>query len=209
MRPGRENTFWSIRPAATFKPLLEPLARLDRPVIVYGYGTETEHRKGNLLFKPYSDAGIFGGPGGVRVRRGQRRAHNLICEALYFGKPVLCFPIARLFEQFINAWHVRALGYGDFCTEPRPGREVFDRFEARLTEYRAGGRGGGEFRRDGAGGGAGARGDSRAGGGEVALQIGFQPAKPAHRGVSWPVSIRIKGIVGARAAEPSTSHFSY
>ena len=122
--------------SATFKPLLEPLARLDRPVIVYGYGTETEHRKGNLLFKPYSDEGILTDLAGCAyaVVNG---GHNLICEALYFGKPVLCFPIARLFEQFINAWHVRALGYGDFCTGPRPGQEVFAGFEARLEEYRA------------------------------------------------------------------------
>ena len=122
--------------SATFKPLLEPLAKLDRPVIVYGYGTETEHRKGNLLFKPYSDAGILEDLAGCAyaVVNG---GHNLICEALYFGKPVLCFPITRLFEQFINAWHVRALGYGDFCTESRPEREVFDAFEARLTGYRA------------------------------------------------------------------------
>ena len=63
--------------------------------------------------------------------------HNLICEALHFGKPVLCFPIARLFEQFINAWHVRALGYGDFSTDPRPGMAIFAAFERRLDDYRA------------------------------------------------------------------------
>lgn len=122
--------------SATFKPLLEPLARLDRPVVVYGYGTETEHRRGNLLFKPYSDEGILQDLAGCAyaVVNG---GHNLICEALYFGKPVLCFPIARLFEQFINAWHVRALGYGGFSTEPQPRRETFEEFEARLDEYRA------------------------------------------------------------------------
>ncbi len=133
-RPGEHVLVYQT--SATFKPLLEPLRLLDRPVIVYGYGTETEYREGNLWFKPYSDEGILADLAGCAyaVVNG---GHNLICEALYFGKPVLCFPIARLFEQFINAWHVRALTYGDFCTEPRPGREVFDRFEARLGEYRA------------------------------------------------------------------------
>ncbi len=63
--------------------------------------------------------------------------HNLICEALHFGKPVLCFPIARLFEQFINAWHVRALGYGDFSTDPQPGPRSFEAFERGLDVYRA------------------------------------------------------------------------
>ena len=122
--------------SATFKPLLEPLAQLDRPVIVYGYDTETEHRRGNLLFKPYDDRRILEDLAGCAyaVVNG---GHNLICEALHFGKPVLCFPIARLFEQFINAWHVRSLGYGDYCTDPQPGKEVFAAFERGLDAYRA------------------------------------------------------------------------
>ena len=122
--------------SATFRPLLEPLARLDRPVIVYGYGTETEHRRGNLVFKPYDNRGILDDLAGCAyaVVNG---GHNLICEALYFGKPVLCFPIARLFEQFINAWHVRALGFGAFSTDPAPRRSIFDAFERHLDEYRA------------------------------------------------------------------------
>ncbi len=121
--------------SATFRPLLEPLARLDRPVIVYGYGTETEHHRGNLTFKPYDDRGILDDLAGCAyaVVNG---GHNLICEALYFGKPVLCFPIRRLFEQFINAWHVRALGYGAFSTDPAPSRSIFDAFERHLDEYR-------------------------------------------------------------------------
>ena len=122
--------------SATFHPLLEPLALLDRPVIVYGYGTKTEHRRGNLLFKPYDDRGILEDLAGCAyaVVNG---GHNLICEALHFGKPVLCFPIKRLFEQFINAWHVRSLGYGAFSTDPAPKRTIFDAFEQHLDEYRA------------------------------------------------------------------------
>ncbi len=122
--------------SATFRPLLEPLAGLDRPVIVYGYGTTTEERRGNLLFKPYDDRAILEDLAGCAyaVVNG---GHNLICEALHFGKPVLCFPIAGLFEQFINAWHVRSLGYGDFCTNPRPGLPVFTAFEQQLDNLRA------------------------------------------------------------------------
>ena len=63
--------------------------------------------------------------------------HNLICEALHFGKPVLCFPIKRLFEQFINAWHVRELGYGTFSTDPRPGSGIFEACERELDRFRA------------------------------------------------------------------------
>jgi len=49
---------------------------------------------------------------------------------------LLCFPIANTFEQFINAWHVRALGYGDFSTSLHPTAATFANFESRLDEYR-------------------------------------------------------------------------
>lgn len=122
--------------SATFRPLLEPLRELKRPVIVYGYGTPEEHTEGNLRFKPYSERGILEDLAGCAyaVVNG---GHNLITEALYYGKPVLCFPIARLFEQFINAHHVRALGFGDYSTDARPDLAVFEAFERALDGYRA------------------------------------------------------------------------
>jgi uncharacterized protein (TIGR00661 family) len=122
--------------SATFRPLLDPLAQLKRPVIIYGYGAEAEHRRGNLIFKPYDERAILEDLAtcAYAVVNG---GHNLICEALHFGKPVLCFPIARLFEQFINAWHVRALGYGDFWTGKQPGAGIFAAFEQKLETYRA------------------------------------------------------------------------
>jgi uncharacterized protein (TIGR00661 family) len=135
LTPRDGNHVLVYQTSATFRPLLAPLAELKRPVIVYGYGAEAEHRRGNLTFKPYDDRAILEDLAGCAyaVVNG---GHNLICEALHFGKPVLCFPIARLFEQFINAWHVRALGYGDFSTARRPGAKIFDRFESRLEDYR-------------------------------------------------------------------------
>ena len=136
IRPAAGEHVLVYQTSATFRPLLEPLSQLQRPVIVYGYGAEKEHRRGNLLFKPYDDRGILEDLAGCAyaVVNG---GHNLICEALHFGKPVLCFPIARLFEQFINAWHVRALGYGAFSTDPEPGKEIFDAFERGLEGFRA------------------------------------------------------------------------
>ena len=132
-RAGEHILVYQTSP--TFRSLLEPLAELKRPVIVYGYGAESEHKRGNLTFKPYDDRAILEDLAGCAyaVVNG---GHNLICEALYFGKPVLCFPIARLFEQFINAWHVRALGYGDFSTARWPGVAIFEKFERDLENYR-------------------------------------------------------------------------
>ncbi|MBV9657934.1 MAG: hypothetical protein JO295_07470 [Verrucomicrobia bacterium] len=120
--------------STTFEPILAPLAELQRPVIVYGFGQRPAW--GNVRFKPFDDRGILEDLAtcAYAVVNG---GHNLLSEAFYFRKPALCFPIATLFEQFINAWHVRTLGYGDFSTERRPGVEIFRRFEARLEEYRA------------------------------------------------------------------------
>jgi hypothetical protein len=50
---------------------------------------------------------------------------------------VLALPIALDFEKFLNAWHVRALGYGDFSTSRAPAPALFHRFESRLDEYRS------------------------------------------------------------------------
>lgn len=122
--------------SATFRPLLKPLRELKRPVIVYGYGTTGEHTEGNLRFKPYDERGILEDLAGCAyaVVNG---GHNLITEALHYGKPVLCFPIARLFEQFLNAQHVRSLRFGDYSAETHPSVGTFEAFERRLDEYRA------------------------------------------------------------------------
>jgi uncharacterized protein (TIGR00661 family) len=122
--------------SATFRPLLHALKGIKRPVIAYGFGMATEAHEGNIHFKPYDAREILNDLAGCAyaVVNG---GHNLISEALYYGKPVLCFPIARLFEQFINAYHVRALGYGDYSTETQPSTKTFQNFERNLGHYRA------------------------------------------------------------------------
>lgn len=123
--------------SATFRPLLAPLRQLNRPVIVYGLNhSNTARTEGNLIFKPFHEMAILEDLASCAyaVVNG---GHNLICEALYFQKPVLCFPIATLFEQFINAWHVRALHYGDFSLERNPDFRIFSQFENQLDHYRS------------------------------------------------------------------------
>ncbi len=134
-QPGAGEHVLVYQTSATFRPLLEPLSQLARPVIIYGYGAEREHRRGNLTFKPFDNQEILRDLAtcAYAVVNG---GHNLICEALHFGKPLLCFPIRRLFEQFINAWHVRELGYGMFSTDPKPGKGIFDAFERELDRFR-------------------------------------------------------------------------
>ncbi|MDB6020930.1 MAG: hypothetical protein JWQ04_787, partial [Pedosphaera sp.] len=102
--------------------------------IIYGF-RNVHAVEGNLTFKPFDPLSILEDLAGCAyaVVNG---GHNLICEALACGKPVLCFPITGQFEQFINAWHVRELGYGDFSTSRQPAPAQFAQFETRLDEFR-------------------------------------------------------------------------
>jgi uncharacterized protein (TIGR00661 family) len=118
----------------TFGALIDVARQLKRPVVVYGFRNE-KVTEGNLTFKPFDKNAILADLAGSSYAV-VNAGHNLICEALAYGKPLLCFPIATTFEQFLNASHIRALGYGDFSTSLRPTLSTFSNFESRLDDYR-------------------------------------------------------------------------
>jgi uncharacterized protein (TIGR00661 family) len=122
--------------SAPSRAVVEMLRGCGREVRVYGFNPEQETRDGNLLYRTFDDRRILEDLAtcAYAVVNG---GHNLICEALHFGKPVLCFPIPMLFEQFLNSAQLRALGFGDYSTLSRPGDEVVRTFEARLDQFRA------------------------------------------------------------------------
>ncbi len=132
--PSTGDYIFVYQTSATFGPLIEALRHQPRPVVIYGFKPHAEV-SGNLTFKPYDQRALLADLAGsaYAIVNG---GHNVICEALYYGKPVLCFPIAMLFEQFINAWHIRSLGYGDFSTERHPTPDLFARFEQNLETCR-------------------------------------------------------------------------
>jgi len=118
----------------TFGALLDAARQLKRNIIVYGFRNK-QAVEGNITFKPFHPVFILEDLAtcAYAVVNG---GHNLICEALACGKPVLCFPITGQFEQFLNAWHVREMGYGDFSTSRQPSAALFVQFEKRLDEFR-------------------------------------------------------------------------
>ena len=63
-------------------------------------------------------------------------SHTLTSEALFYGKPVISFPIKNAFEQFLNALYIERLGYGRYFTGFHPPPEIIPAFEARLDRYR-------------------------------------------------------------------------
>jgi uncharacterized protein (TIGR00661 family) len=130
IRPTNGDHILIYQTSPTFTQLLDAARQLSRPVIAYGFRNAFS-KEGNLTFKPFDPRAILDDLASCAyaVVNG---GHNLICEALAFGKPVFCFPITGQFEQFINAWHVRELGYGDFSTSRRPTPVLFNAFEPRL-----------------------------------------------------------------------------
>jgi uncharacterized protein (TIGR00661 family) len=132
--PKHGNHVLIYQTSPTFQELIAAAQQLSRPIIAYGFHNE-KAVVGNITFKPFDARAILEDLAGCAyaVVNG---GHNLICESLYFGKPLLCFPIAGHFEQFLNAWHVRALGYGNFSMTHAPEPELFRRFEVQLDGYR-------------------------------------------------------------------------
>lgn len=142
IQPSDSGHVLVYQTSSTFRPLLDALRSTRRTVIVYGFGGPGENgnpedgRSGNLVFKSFDPQSILEDLASCTyaVVNG---GHNLICEALYYKKPLYCFPIATLFEQFINAWHVKSLGYGDLGVLHDADPAHFANFEDRLPEYRS------------------------------------------------------------------------
>lgn len=133
--PSAGDYIFVYQTSPTFHRLVATLRELKRPVVVYGFHNE-DRQEGNVAFRAYHPERILDDLAGCAyaVVNG---GHNLLSEAFYYGKPALCFPVKTLFEQFINAYHVRALGYGDYSDTSFPSPALFDAFEAKLDGYRA------------------------------------------------------------------------
>jgi uncharacterized protein (TIGR00661 family) len=119
---------------ATFKRFFPFLSAIPSPVLVYGFNAEGT--EGNLHFKKNSEDGFLDDLASCRyvVCGG---SHTLLSEALYYGKPVISFPIKGAFEQFLNAFYLEKLGYGRYFTGFHPRPEIIPAFEAQLDDYRA------------------------------------------------------------------------
>jgi len=117
----------------TFKRFFPFLRAIPSKVLVYGFNEE--RTEGNLHFKKKSEEGFLDDLSSCRyvVCGG---SHTLISEALYYGKPVISFPIKGAFEQFLNAFYLERLGYGRYFTRFHPRPEIIPAFEAKLEDFR-------------------------------------------------------------------------
>ncbi|MBI4964399.1 MAG: hypothetical protein HY913_14065 [Desulfomonile tiedjei] len=115
---------------ARLLPLLE--TRKSR-VVVYGMGEKPD--KNNLAFRRNSTEGFLEDMASCKYVI-TTAGHNIISEALCFGKPILCFPISFAYEQLVNAHFLAQLGYGEFYEKASIDAEALDGFESRLMQYR-------------------------------------------------------------------------
>lgn len=131
-RPRRGEHVLAYQGHPTFPGFLDFLRAAPRPVVVYGLGGPGS--QGNLVFKENSEEGFLDDLASCRyVICGG--GHTAISESLFYGKPVLSFPIKNAFEQFLNAFYLERLSYGRSCPSLRPPPHLLSDFEAKLPDY--------------------------------------------------------------------------
>jgi uncharacterized protein (TIGR00661 family) len=125
----------------TNEQLPELLKRIGIECRIYGLRRDLKEpeRDGNLVYKPFSEAGFIDD---LRTARGvvSSGGFTLMGEAVYLHRPVLAEPVAKQFEQILNARYLQKEGYGLYAeaiTEAKL-REFLDRlqeFERNLSRY--------------------------------------------------------------------------
>ena len=105
----------------TFARFLPFLRAIPSQVMVYGF--DTGGVDGNLHFRKNSETGFLDDLASCRyvVCGG---SHTLISEALFYGKPVMAFPIQGAFEQYLNAFYLERLGYGQYFPGFHPRTDI-------------------------------------------------------------------------------------
>lgn len=93
--------------------LIEELRKSGIECRIYGFKRDitSDVREGNLIFKPFSEAGFIDD---LRSARGVvgGGGYTLMSEAVYLKKPMLSVPIGGQFEQVLNALYLQKLNYG-------------------------------------------------------------------------------------------------
>jgi uncharacterized protein (TIGR00661 family) len=116
----------------TFETLLSFLECVDRKFIVYGFGERST--RGNLIFKAPSTHGFLEDLASCRYVI-STAGHSTLSDSLYFGKPGLCFPINGAYEQFLNAYFLAMLGFGQYISGVTINSAMLAAFEDKVDEY--------------------------------------------------------------------------
>jgi uncharacterized protein (TIGR00661 family) len=112
--------------------LRELLQGRARRFVVYGFDVERE--EGNLTFRRGSDEGFLTDLSSAAyvISNG---GHNLISEALYYRKPIMCFPVGLFYEQLVNAHLLAQSGCGAYHGAGPGAAAALDAFETSLPIF--------------------------------------------------------------------------
>jgi len=93
--------------------LIEDLKASGHECRIYGFRRDIQEdvRDGNLLFRPFSEAGFIDDLRTSRAVVGGG-GYTLMSECVYLKKPMLSVPIGGQFEQVLNALYLDQLNYG-------------------------------------------------------------------------------------------------
>lgn len=96
--------------SSSLKTVKEVLQHLPNEIF-YVYGMNMDLTEGNVVFKPFSEAGFIKDLASSKavIANG---GFSFISEAVYLKKAVYSFPISNQFEQWMNAAYIDKLGYG-------------------------------------------------------------------------------------------------
>lgn len=115
----------------TNKKLIPALRGCPHQKFVY-YGCGEEKIEGNIHYKPFCTEAFISDLASTKavITNG---GFTLISEAIYLHKPILCNPIEKHYEQFLNAEMVTKMGYGASTTDISP--EEIETFIAEIPQY--------------------------------------------------------------------------
>lgn len=137
-RPTTGSYVLVYQTATTQTDLVDILRQMpDQEFRVYGFNKDEAH--GNVLLRPFSEAGFIAELAGARAVL-TNGGFSLISEAVYLRKPVCAVPIPAQFEQWLNAAEIEQRGYGRHLAAIEPaGVRAFltalPQYEAALASY--------------------------------------------------------------------------
>ncbi len=132
--PSEKEFVLAYHGYATTKKFHAFLQSIPRPV--YCYGGNIEDRAGNVTYKKNSTEGFLDDLACCHYIVCSA-GHTLISEALYYGKPVMAFPIKNAFEQYLNGYYIAKQGFGMLNDAFRPSMDCLDVFEKKWEVYKA------------------------------------------------------------------------
>ncbi|PRX27485.1 uncharacterized protein (TIGR00661 family) [Orenia metallireducens] len=130
LRPSNEGHILVYLSSKT--PYLLDLLKKYSEKKFYIFGYDREYTEQNLYFRKYGDGFIelFEGASAVIANGG----FSFISEAIYLKKPVYSIPIAKHFEQLLNALNLEKMGYGKWSREAN--EQDLSKFINNLNHYR-------------------------------------------------------------------------